>query len=225
MDFGSLDLSGITENFQKLVGIRSEEQTEGKSKSLPPHLKNWRFDTQTDTATVTEGPENPAGAFAVFDGQCIHALGLSLMRKEVRLKNKICPSALVVASIKEGSAAGLKGVMPGDVVLTIGVIATTSLKGNEIVELINHTISLGEKVRFFFQPQEATRRPFSLVLGTAVKWTLQPAAASSQSEEMVKHSTESYSRQQIPSAQSEQRALSRPCGADDEDNECAGEYV
>ena len=154
---GSFQISALAKNFQKMFGIQEDgnKQKSEKAGDTIPHLGSWK-----KARGVYES--NPG---AKLEGKFIHTLGLTLTRKEVRLKKKVCPSALVVHHVDDGSDAQKGGVVSGDVVITIGIISTAFLKGSEIVELINHTLSVGEKVRFFFECQDREREPFSLVLG------------------------------------------------------------
>lgn len=239
IDFGLLkELGGITDNLQSCVGIRVDQRKSGyhgyfEGADLPRSSRNWRCYIPDENSSAANLDSTATSDLAVFDGHLIFVFGLSLTRKEVRLGKKFCPSALVVASVKDGSTAKLQGVTPGDIIITIGAIATTSLKGIEIVELINQTINHGEKVRFSFEPQEASRRPYSLTLGTAVNLSRSPSAADSQRDHALLEGSMAagaFPRRQRTSSRGSARSASRPQSgadfdADDEQSDHPGEYV
>jgi hypothetical protein len=158
---GSLqcELNGLARNFQALIGIENAESQQvvhdSHERSIP-HLGSWKLDRGIKDAS-------PAHS-AILEGKFIHALGITLARKEIKLKKRIFPSALVVIQIDEHCAAKAEGVRTGDIVMSIGIISTGFLKGSEIVQLINHTLHLGEKVRLSFICQEEGREPYSIVL-------------------------------------------------------------
>ena len=154
------ELNGIAQNFQNMVnlGVEGSENPSETGSRVVPHLGSWKRERGIQD-------ERPKTRCAVLEGKFIHTLGLILTRKEIRLKKRICPSALVVVRVDDGSEANKNGVTAGDVVMMIGIISTAFLKGSEIVELINHTIELGEKVRFSFECQDTLREPYTVVLG------------------------------------------------------------
>jgi hypothetical protein len=156
--FGSFqsELSNLAKNFQEIIGIDTSDRQQVVHDRSIPHLGSWKLERGVKDA-------KPADC-AILEGKFIHALGLTLARKEIKLRKRIYPSALVVIQVDDPSAAKAEGVRNGDILMTIGIISTAFLKGSEIVELINHTVHLGEKIRLSFICQEETREPYSIVL-------------------------------------------------------------
>ena len=157
--FGGLQAlqQGLTRNLQTLLDLEGKHQGEDTSAPAAPHLESWR----KDRGLIEAQQQLPS---AVLDGETISVVGLRLARRHAVVRGKAMTAALIVEAVEHDSEAHRKGVKTGEVVLMVGIVSAATLRNSELVELLNHTLALGEPLRMSFASR-GEEDPYSIWLG------------------------------------------------------------
>jgi len=141
----------LAQTFLPLFGIDPDKKDSEKEPQQPAASQKGPFD---DLPFFNMWKEQQQGSEGTSDS--IYAVGMCIKKSKGQPDGT--GKKFEVISLDADSEPFKLGVRKGDVLHQVGIIEVKSLSEQELSELVQHTLSLGEKLRMIFKVAEENKK-------------------------------------------------------------------